>query len=104
MDYIISNESTKKETSRSLGILCQKFIMLFMVAEVYLLFNLPLNIFFSYICLLFFLPSEKNSPPLLVIICTEQFFSYQSILDFTVYLPSQWAKLPKKNSQKECFC
>jgi len=33
MDYIISNESTKKENSRSLGILCQKFIMLFMVAE-----------------------------------------------------------------------
>lgn len=33
MDYIIFNESTKKETSRSLGILCQKFIMLFMVAE-----------------------------------------------------------------------
>lgn len=34
MDYIISCDTTKKDNSRSLGILCQKFLMLFMVAEV----------------------------------------------------------------------
>ena len=34
MEGIITNDLAKKEPNRSLGILCQKFIMLFMVSKV----------------------------------------------------------------------